>query len=125
MQKKIGGLWVWNSAWCEKGMMRELCKNALRVFREIKVRACVHCFCLAKPLGIAFMLTFATGTYTKHCSTKYMQAILYTCILLNTYLLCGICSSIVHQTSAKAVPHAMHCVRYALGMQKYLAALHH
>ena len=32
-------------------MMMKLCKNALRVFREIKERACVHCFCLAKPLG--------------------------------------------------------------------------
>ena len=38
------GLWVSNRAWCEKG-------NALRVFREIKGRACVHCFWLAKPLG--------------------------------------------------------------------------
>ena len=48
---KRGGLWVFSRAWCEKGIMRKLCKNALRVFREIKKRACVHCFCLAKPLG--------------------------------------------------------------------------
>ena len=41
-----------DSAWCEKGMMRKLSKNALRVFREIKERAYVHCFRLAKPLGI-------------------------------------------------------------------------
>ena len=46
-----GGLWVSSSAWCEKGMMMKLCNNALRVFREIKERACVRCFCLAKPLG--------------------------------------------------------------------------
>ena len=32
-------------------MMRKLCKNSLRVFKEIEERACVHCFCLAKPLG--------------------------------------------------------------------------
>ena len=44
-----GGLWVSCSAWREKGMMRKLCKNALRIFREIKERACVHCFWLAKP----------------------------------------------------------------------------
>ena len=46
-----GGLWVSSRAWCEKGMVRKLCKNALRVFREIKETACVHRFCLAKPLG--------------------------------------------------------------------------
>ena len=46
-----GGLWVFSSAWREKGMMRKLCRNALRVFREIKEIACVHCFWLAKPLG--------------------------------------------------------------------------
>ena len=40
-----------SGAWCEKGMMRKLCKNALRVLREIKERACVHCFCPAEPLG--------------------------------------------------------------------------
>ena len=34
-----GGLWVSSSAWCEKGMMTKLCKNVLRVFREIKERA--------------------------------------------------------------------------------------
>ena len=32
-------------------MMRKLGKNALRVFKEIKERAYVHCFSLAKPLG--------------------------------------------------------------------------
>ena len=47
-----GGLWVFSSAWREKGMMRKLCKNTSRVFREIKERACVHCFWLAKPLGL-------------------------------------------------------------------------
>ena len=45
-----GGLWVFSSAWRDKGMMRIVCQNALRVFREIKERACVHCFWLAKPL---------------------------------------------------------------------------
>ena len=35
--------------------MRKLCKNALRVFREIKERACVHCFWLAKPLGLVLV----------------------------------------------------------------------
>ena len=30
MQIRRGGLWVCNSAWCEKGKMRRLCKNALR-----------------------------------------------------------------------------------------------
>ena len=39
------------SAWCEKGKMRRLRKNALRVCGEIKERACVHSFWLAKPLG--------------------------------------------------------------------------
>ena len=52
---KRGGLWVSSSTWCEKGMMRKLRKNALRVFREIEERACVHCFRVAKPLGYAFM----------------------------------------------------------------------
>ena len=51
MQMRRSGLWVFSSAWREKDMMRKLCKNALRVFREIKEGACVHCFCLAKPLG--------------------------------------------------------------------------
>ena len=46
-----GGLWVSSSVWCEKGMMKKLGKNALRVFREVKERAYVHCFCLAKPMG--------------------------------------------------------------------------
>ena len=54
VQRRRGGLWVSSSAWCEKGMMRKLCKNALRVFKEIKERACVHCcYCLAKPLGLS------------------------------------------------------------------------
>ena len=63
-----GGLWVSSSAWCEKGMMRKLCKNALRVFREIKERACVHCFWLVKPLGLKtvashiFVLMYETHT---------------------------------------------------------------
>ena len=52
VQMGRGGLWVSSSAWCEKGVMRKLCKNALRVFREIEERACVHCFWLAKPLGV-------------------------------------------------------------------------
>ena len=39
-----------SSPWCEKGMLRKLCKNALRVFGAIKERACVHCFWLVKPL---------------------------------------------------------------------------
>ena len=47
-----GGIWVSSSKLCEKGMMRKLCKNALRVFREIKERACVHCFFVTKPLGL-------------------------------------------------------------------------
>ena len=43
-------------AWCEKGMMmRKLSKNASRVFREIKERARLHCFWLAKPLGMRLM----------------------------------------------------------------------
>ena len=46
-----GGLWVCSSAWCEKGIMRRLCKSALRVGGEIKERACVHSFWLTKPLG--------------------------------------------------------------------------
>ena len=49
-----GGLLVFSSAWREKGMMRKLCKKALRVFREFKERTCVHCFWLAKPLGIQY-----------------------------------------------------------------------
>ena len=44
VQMKRGGLWVLSSAWYEKGMMRKSCKNALRVFKEIKDTACVHCF---------------------------------------------------------------------------------
>ena len=43
--------WVWSSAWCEKGVMRRFCKNALRVCGEIKERACVQSFWLAKLLG--------------------------------------------------------------------------
>ena len=35
-----GGLWVSSSAWCEKSMVRILCKNALRVFRERKEPVC-------------------------------------------------------------------------------------
>ena len=52
MQTKRGGLWVCSSAWCEKGVMRRLRKNALRVCGEMKERACVHSFWLARPLGI-------------------------------------------------------------------------
>ena len=52
MQMRRGELWVSSSAWCEKGMMRKPYKNALRICRVIKERACVHCFWLAKPLGI-------------------------------------------------------------------------
>ena len=49
-----GGLWVSSSAWREKDMVKKLYKKALRVFREIKERACVHRFCLAKPLGLHY-----------------------------------------------------------------------
>ena len=52
MQIGRGGLWVGNSAYCEKVIMRGLCKNALRVGREIKGRVCVHSFWIAKPLGL-------------------------------------------------------------------------
>ena len=48
-----GGFWVSSSAWYEKSMVWILCKNALRVFREIKERACVHRLYLAKPLGLS------------------------------------------------------------------------
>ena len=51
VQMRRGGSWVSSSTWGEKGTMRKLCKNALRVFKEIEERACVHCFWLAKPLG--------------------------------------------------------------------------
>ena len=37
--------------WCEKGTMRRFCKNAVTVDGEIKGRACVQSFWLAKPLG--------------------------------------------------------------------------
>ena len=59
-----GGLWVSSSAWCEKGMMRKLYKNSLWLFREIKDRACVHCFCLAKPLR--FVMTFISSDIYIH-----------------------------------------------------------
>ena len=51
VQLRRGGLWVCSSARCEKGIMRRLCKSALRVGGEIKERACMHSFRLAKPLG--------------------------------------------------------------------------
>ena len=43
---------VSSSTRCEKSVMKKLCKNALRVFKETKERACVHCFWLAEPLGV-------------------------------------------------------------------------
>ena len=33
------GLWVFSSAWCEKGIMRRLRKNTLMVDGEVKGRA--------------------------------------------------------------------------------------
>ena len=50
---KRGGLWVpvCSSGWCEKGVMRRLCKDTLRVGGEIKERACMHSFWVAKPMG--------------------------------------------------------------------------
>ena len=51
VQMMRGGLWVCSSTWCEKGIMRRFCKNALRVFGKIKESACVHSFGSAKPLG--------------------------------------------------------------------------
>ena len=42
---------IYSGVWCEKGVIRRLCKNALRVCGEIKEGACVHYFWLAKPLG--------------------------------------------------------------------------
>ena len=41
---------IYSGVWCEKGVIRRLCKNALRVCGEIKEGACVHYFWLAKPL---------------------------------------------------------------------------
>ena len=51
MQTRRVELWVCSSAWCEKGVMRRLCKTALRICGEIKERACVRSFWLAKHLG--------------------------------------------------------------------------
>ena len=39
-----GGLRVYISVWCEKGIMRKSFKNASTVCEEIKQRACVHSF---------------------------------------------------------------------------------
>ena len=43
------GLWVCSSAWCKKGIMRRLPKNALRVGGEIKERACMLCTLVGYP----------------------------------------------------------------------------
>ena len=39
-----GVLWVCSGAWCEKGVTRRLCKNAIKVCGEMKERACVRFF---------------------------------------------------------------------------------
>ena len=53
VQMERGGLWVpvYSSGWCEKGVMRRLCKDTLRIGGEIKERACMHSFWVAKPMG--------------------------------------------------------------------------
>ena len=86
-----GGLWVSSSAWCEKGMMRKLCKKALRAFREIKVRACVHCFRLTKPLGMEYNISdffitfFARNPYFSGPMDTIMVITFYkkTCLLFS------------------------------------------
>ena len=57
MQMSRGGLWAFSSAWRDKVIMRRLCKNASRGGGEVKERACVHCFWLAKGLG-PYLLSF-------------------------------------------------------------------
>ena len=43
---------IYSGVWCEKGVSRRLCKNALRVCGETKEIACVFSFWLAKPLAL-------------------------------------------------------------------------
>ena len=72
-----GGLWVLSSTWCEKGMMRILCKNALRVFREIKERACVHCFASPNPwvaITLYSLLQFFYDQFQKSNTTTKSES---------------------------------------------------
>ena len=95
VQMRRGGLWVSSSAWWEKGMMRKLFKNALRVFREIKERASVHCFCLAKPLGLHH--SNFVGFVTCYSDIQKLHPVIFVLILKKAWLVLCLCSQKVIQ----------------------------
>ena len=46
-----GGLWVCSSVRCEKGIIKIIVQKRIVGWWKIKVRASVHSFWFAKPLG--------------------------------------------------------------------------
>ena len=48
------GVWVYSSAGYEKGIMRRLCKYALRVGQVVEGNACVHTFLVSQTQLVRF-----------------------------------------------------------------------